>query len=230
MSRLCAILLAIAIVITASSTCFAAKRGGAYVRVLHASPNAPTVDVLANDKVAVSNLSYATMTPYYLLPRGTATFKLNVAGTSNTALGPIKSTFTPKMEYTIIATGILNGEPPLEIFSISEKIQMPSTCYARIRIIHLAPDAGEVDIYANDKPIVKNVSYKGYTKYMDVTPGTYSVKVNTAGTDTVVLGPTNITLNQNTMYTIVAMGKASDGTLKVKVFQDQITSKTLPCG
>jgi len=42
-----------------------------YVRVIHTVPDAPNVDIYADDKLIINNLAYGSYTDYLPIPEGT---------------------------------------------------------------------------------------------------------------------------------------------------------------
>lgn len=52
-----------------------------YVRVIHTVPDAPNVDIYANNKLIINNLAYGSYTDYLPVPEGTYKISLYVAGT-----------------------------------------------------------------------------------------------------------------------------------------------------
>jgi len=58
------------------------QHGYSYVRLLHASPNAPAVDVYAGGKLIAGNLAYIQFTPYMKLQKGKYNIKVFAAGTT----------------------------------------------------------------------------------------------------------------------------------------------------
>ena len=56
------------------------------VKVIHASPDAPGVDLLVDNTVAGTNLTFPNNTGYLAVPSGTRNVKVNVTGTSTTVI------------------------------------------------------------------------------------------------------------------------------------------------
>ena len=54
----------------------------ANVRVVHASPDAPNVDVLVDNVVVLTNVPYEAASAYLAVPAGTRNFKVNATGTT----------------------------------------------------------------------------------------------------------------------------------------------------
>ncbi|MDW5300299.1 MAG: DUF4397 domain-containing protein [Sedimentibacter sp.] len=178
------------------------------IRVLHAVPNAPAVDVYANDNLIVRNLVYKEMSPYLPVPSGNYNIKVYPTGeTTNPVID--SSVYIPANSvFNIAAIGEL---PDISLYPIQEPTSANKTGMACIRFIHLSPDAPPVDIKLSDGSIVfSNVPFKSIANYTCVPSGTYTFRVNPAGTDNVVLTVPNVKLNPNTFYTVYAVGLVGD--------------------
>ena len=65
--------------------CGADDDSDAYVRILHASPDAPAVDVYVNGELQLSDVAYQDGTGYMKVSDGNANIELRVAGTDTVA-------------------------------------------------------------------------------------------------------------------------------------------------
>lgn len=171
--------------------------------VIHGSPDAPGVDILVDNTVAGTNLTYLQNTPYLTLPSGTRNIKVNVTGTSTTVIeGNIN--FTKDKSYSIFA---VNSVANIEPLVLEDNLAAPASGKAHVRFIHLSPDAPPVDITLADGTVVfGNISFKGFTAFTPLDAGTYNLQVRLAGTSTVVLDLGNITLTSGEIYTTYARG------------------------
>ncbi|MBK9097183.1 MAG: DUF4397 domain-containing protein [bacterium] len=171
--------------------------------VIHASPDAPGVDILVDNTVAGTNLTYLQNTPYLTLPSGTRNIKVNVTGTATTVIeGNIN--FEKDKSYSIFA---VNSVASIEPLVLEDNLAAPASGKAHVRFIHLSPDAPAVDITLADGTVVfGNVAFKGYTAFTPLDAGTYNLQVRLAGTSTVVLDLGSITLTSGDIYTAYARG------------------------
>lgn len=177
-----------------------------YIRILHASPNAPSVDIYANDKLIAKNLSYRNFTPYISVPKGEYNIKVYPAGTKDKAVIDTSLDLPGSSAFTVAAVGLL---PNISLFPIVEhkKPLVPGKLY--LRFAHLSPDAPPVDIVTPDgTKLFEDISYKEVADYIEVAPGNYTVNVNVAATNKTVLTVPNIKLLPNRFYTIYAIGLA----------------------
>lgn len=189
------------------------------VRVMHASPDAPSVDVLVNDSKALSNVPFPADSGYLSLLAGDYNFKVNAANTTTTVINA-NATLARGQAYSIFAVGLLAGIEPLVLQDDRSVIADK----ARIRVIHASPDAPNVDVLANDATVLTNVPFKAASAYLDVSPGSYVFKLNLAGTSTTALTSPSLTLEAGKVYTAVAIGSAAPGAtnaLSLKLLTDR---------
>jgi len=171
--------------------------------VIHGSPDAPGVDILVDNAVAGTNLTYLQNTPYLTLPSGTRNIKVNVTGTSTTVIeGNLN--FAKDKAYSIFT---VNSVANIEPLVLEDNLAAPASGKAHVRFIHLSPDAPAVDITLADGTVVfGNISFKGFTSFTPLDAGTYNLQVRLAGTSTVVLDLGNISLTSGEIYTAYARG------------------------
>lgn len=185
-----------------------------YIRILHASPDSPNVDVFANNKRIVKDLSYKQFTEYLPLPSGSYVIKIYPAGTKT---NPVLSTtlgISPKSVNTVAVTGLLPG---ISLFTIPEPPVSQVTGRACIRFVHLSPDSAALDLTTpNGDKIFANVGYKGVTGYSCVPSGRHSIQVRTAGTNRVLINDPYLRLLPNRYYTIYTVG-TSGGTVPLQI-------------
>jgi hypothetical protein len=84
----------------------------------------------------------------------------------------------------------------------------PAPSQTNLRVVHLSPDAPEVDVYLNgdSNPSVTDLAFNEGTNFLTIAAGTYDVAVAPANTSlgAAVLPVDNIALAANAKYTAVA--------------------------
>lgn len=175
-----------------------------YVRVIHTVPDAPNVDIYANDKLIVRNLAYSNYTDYMPIPEGMYRISLYVTGSKNSPVLTNMLNVNGDSELTVAAAGTLDT---IEFLAISDANKQMERNKAMVRFLHLSPNAPAVDITLPDGTIIfSNVSFKHITNYLAVSPMDYTLQVRVAGTNTVVLTVPNINLDADEYYTVYAIG------------------------
>ena len=164
----------------------------ASVRVIHASPDAPAVDVFVEGDAVLEGVPFGAISDYLSLPAGE--YDVAVAPTGAGADAAVIETTLPveaDAAYTVAATGELADIQPT-VFEDDRDPFPPSE--ERIRAVHLSPDAPAVDVALTDGPgirdplvVAESLSFRGATDYLDLLPTGYSVAIRPAGTDQAVL-------------------------------------------
>ena len=181
----------------------AAPTSTARVMAIHASPDAPAVDLLVDNVVAGNGLAYPNNTPYLTVNAGTRNIKVNVAGTTNTVINanlPVSNGGV----YSVFANGEVAN---IGALVVADDLTPPATGKAHVRFLHLSPDAPAVDVAVAGGPVLfPNKSFQQYTSFTPVDAATYDLEVRLAGTSTVVLPLPGIALQGGKIYTVFAKG------------------------
>lgn len=183
-----------------------AQSSDAQLRVLHASPDAPAVDVYLDGAEAISDLAYDDITDYVSVPSGAHNVQVFPASADGTGDPVIDAdvTLNSGADYTVAAVGLLADITPLVLLDDNSD---PAAGEAKLRFVHASPDAPAVDIYADGAGvIVPNASFKDASGYLGLAAGTYDLEVRAAGTETVALDLPGITLEEGKTYTAFAVG------------------------
>ncbi len=77
-----------------------------------------------------------------------------------------------------------------------------------MRFLNASPGMPSVDIYANRSQIASGLAYKGFTEYLQMMPGKYSIQVFRAYTTSPILLDTEIELPAHSINTAVLIGSA----------------------
>jgi hypothetical protein len=171
--------------------------------VVHASPDAPGVDLLVDNAAAGTNLTFPNNTGYLAVTAGTHNIKVNVTGTSNTVI-EADLDFTKDINYSIFA---VDSVANLGALVLEDDLSAPASGNAHVRFVHLSPNAPAVDITTTSGAIVfGDKSFKEYTDFTPLGAGSYDLQVRLQGTETVVLELPGIVLEDGKIYTVFAKG------------------------
>jgi len=174
------------------------------VMIVHASPDAPEVDVLINDGTAVEDLGFTANTGYVPLTPGEYNVKVNAANTTTTVINE-NLALDPAANYTVFAVDQLSE---ITVLVLADDLTTPASGKAHVRFVHLSPDAPAVDIAlaGGGAVLFPNVSFTEFLGFAPLDAGTYDLEVRVAGTSTVALPLPNITLQAGKIYTVYAKG------------------------
>lgn len=182
----------------------------ARVMVVHASPDAPGVDLLIDgEKVNTATLNYPDNTGYLTIPAGMRGITVNAAGTTDAVIdGDIE--FDTNESYTIFATGSL-GSNDIQPLVLTDDLTAPTAGNAKVRFVHLSPDAPAVDVaVAGDTAaLFDGLEFREASEFMSVPAGTYDLEVRLDADNTVVLPLAGVQLQDGMIYTVFARGFAT---------------------
>ncbi len=189
--------------------------GEARVRVVHASPDAPNVDVLLDDAEVLADVPYLAASDYLQVPAGEHNVKVNAAGTSTSVIDADVD-LTDGTDYTVIASGLVASIAPIVL---EDDNSAPGSGNARVRAIHGAPSAPAVDIYVTapgadleaETPALSALEFGDVADYIEAPAGDYQVRVTPAGTKTVVIDSGTLSLASGQVRTAIAVDATGGG-------------------
>ncbi len=188
----------------------------ARLRVVHASPDAPAVDVIANDAVTlVGNLAFPGATGFLDVEPATYNVKVTAAGNPGAIVIDADLALDAGATYDVLAIGTLASIEPLVASDDYRRIASE----AKVRIIHASPTAQDVDIYLTapgadisaETPTLAAVPFGDNTGFLSIPAGDYEVTVTPAGMKTAAIGPATISVLGGGLYTAVARDAPGGG-------------------
>ncbi len=181
-------------------------KSSARVRAVHASPDAPSVDVCASGATLFSNAAFPAATNYATVDAGTYDVNVVAAGAGCSSAGVIAAplTFAADTDTTIVALNVLDAIEPLVLLDDNSA---PAAGNAKVRFVHASPDAPTVDITLPDGTTLFNdISFKENGGYVEVPGATYTLQVRDETGTAVVLTLSDVTVEVGRVYTIYAVG------------------------
>jgi hypothetical protein len=192
----------------------------ASLRVAHLSPNVPAVDVFLKTPGAANaasnrvlhSVAFPADSGYLGLTPGTYDASVALAGTLTGVLNLNGATLGSGTSTSVFAIGLLNGtgNQALRLAAYADD-RAPVAGQAKVRVIHLSPDAPAVDIVVlNGSTIaarpVQNLAFPNATATsLVLPPGTYNLGVTPTGQNTVVASQ-SFTLGADQVVTVAAVG------------------------
>jgi hypothetical protein len=197
--------------------------GDAAVNVIHASPDAPEVDVYVNGAQALTGLAFGEFSGWVALPAGEHQVQVTAEGAAlDTAVIDAMVTIEAGAAYHIAATGLLAEIAP-QVYQTD--LSMLDEEMARVRVIHTSPDAPAVDIAVTGGDVlIENLEFPHASDFLEVPAGSYDLEVRPTGTEDVALGLPGVALESGMVYDIFATGLLADGTLGVLVVPSTTTA------
>ena len=190
--------------------------GDACVNVVHASPDAPAVDVYLDGALALEGLEFGEFSGWVPVPAGDHQVQVTPAGEmADAAVIDAMVTVEAGMAYHVAATGTVAEIAPA-IYPVD--LSAPADGNARVRVIHTSPDAPAVDVaVAGGDVLIGDLAFPDASDALEVPAGTYDLEVRPAGTEDVALELPGVTLEAGMTYDVFAIGLVEDGSLNVLV-------------
>lgn len=225
----------LALVATTALAACNSDSGPAELRVLHASPDAPAVNVRAAGTQIIGNLDYAQASATLEVEPGTVPVSVDAllpGNTTATVIGPADIEFEDDTLYAVIATGRVADLEPLVITQPVKRVNAGQT---RVRVVHAAPDAPRVDVYvtapgatlAASSP-VGTLSFREAFGPAELTAGDYRIRVTAAGsTSAVVFDSGTVALAGGSDLVIAAIENVYTGAAPIQLLVSDGTASAL---
>jgi hypothetical protein len=180
----------------------------AMVRVAHASPDAPNVDVWVDGSKALSDVPFMAVSDYLDVPTGTRTVTITAAGDPDTVAFEGDLTLDA-MAYTVAAIGELTDDDTEFTRWVLGDDAAPGDDMAAVRLAHAVPDAPAVTVTVMDgkQTLFSDVGFGEASDYVEVPAGCYTLAVwpaEDAGCDPVATF--DVKVEGGTAYTGFAEG------------------------
>lgn len=187
----------------------------ARIRVFHASPDAPNVDVLVDGGRVLENVPYKVASDFLPVESGDTRIQVNVAGTDTSAIDT-NAVLDENTDYFIVAADKVASITPL-VFTADR--EAPPAGQAKLRVLHSAASAPAVDVYvtapnagiANAQPVLTNVPFKALSDYLTVPAGSYDVFVTPHGSKTVAIEARGLAVVEGLVATVAALDEVGGG-------------------
>lgn len=181
----------------------------ALVRVVHASPDAPNVDVLVDGALALTNVPFRAASGYLEVDGGERRAQVNPTGTTTSVIDAALMLMKTEA-YTVLAVDRVSM---IGALVLEDDRSAPAAGNVRVRLVHAAPSAGDVDVYVTPPgadlntatPTIAGVAFKAASAYLEVPAGAYQVRITLAGTKTVAIDTGALSLTAGTVATGVAV-------------------------
>ncbi len=213
----CALVLSSLWIILATLGC--GSGGTANLRVLHAAPDEPDVNILIDGNTVNSNLAYSANTGYISVSSGSRHLQVEAIN-SSTPIVDTTLTLADSTNTTVIVTGTTTISPIV----LTDDTTTPTSGTAEIRLVNAAPSMGGADVYVvptgtsivGVSPLVSGITFQTASPYqsLTITAGTsanYDVYFTEPGTKLAELATSGISITSGSALTFVSMNNVGGG-------------------
>jgi hypothetical protein len=208
----------------------AAPTGTGLLRMVHLSPDTPSVDAYIDSVsapgtgVVLPAVTYGDVSPYQTVPAGTYTVSARQAGSDPATPPALATTVTVEAGTATTIAGV-GRFVDLGLAVLPDDLTLPPAGSARTRVINAAAAAPALDVTLADTSLARDLAFPEHTEYVDVPGG--------AGTLTVAGGATPtelpVDLAAGSVYSVLVLDR-SDGGLTVQTVLDAASPGVVPVG
>ncbi|MFT6733739.1 MAG: hypothetical protein ACJAS9_001929 [Polaribacter sp.] len=189
------------------------------IQIVHASPDAPTVDLLLDGAEIAGDVDYKQATGIAEIVAGSHIAEVKAIlpdGTTIDAFPAVTADLTQDLIYSVLA---VNDTENLEALILTRPDIAVTEGNARVQIVHAAPQAPMVDIYVTapdadlaQSSVLVTASFKDSLDATEVPVGDYQIRITLAGdVETVVYDSGTITLPSTSDFLIAAIENTGTG-------------------
>ena len=194
------------------------------IRVVHASPDAPAVNVLVDGQPLAEGVSFGSASEYAALPPGDHQVQVVPADGGS-----------PLIEQTVTLDGwtsnilavvgqLANIQLQANVVDITET----EAGQARLRVVNAIPDAPgiSVGVVGAEQAMAEGVQFPNASDYQATSPGTYDLEVRNADSGETLLTAPGIQVDGGQVYDLFAIGQIANGNVQLLPL---VTPVATPC-
>jgi len=195
------------------------KRGVALVRVVNAVPDSKELQIRADDQRMLPMVGFQKVSGYTPIDATWATFQ--IGGASSAAFLPLNTNremLTDGHRYTIVVLRSEDGST-YDTRVMKDAIETEAG-KARLRVVHAAPGAGEVQIRAKGgETLFEGLDYGDDDGFKSLDPWSGMLEVRSNDGKTLLLSTPKLMLDAGKSYTVV-VSRTTAGKLEAFWFED----------
>lgn len=201
-----------------------------FVRVIHASPDAPNVDVYVDNDKVLTNVPYFTISDYLKVPSGVHRFRVvPTGGPLTTPVIDQTTTIETQRYYTVSAVGLLaGGAQPLQAKLTVDDVSTPLPGTARVRVYHFSPGTPPVGVRIKGGAVlIPSLAFPNVSADLDVPAGNYDLEVFLVEGGATALTLEDVGVAPGKIYDIFARGVFPNASIQTKVYGPNGTPGTV---
>ncbi|MFQ3249353.1 MAG: hypothetical protein ACI9O6_001161 [Glaciecola sp.] len=190
------------------------------LRIIHAVPDAPTVNVYAGNAIlgGLENVDYQVASSWLMVDEGTYAVRVEAnIPSGNADVITASLSLEGEKSYNVFAVGTV-ADDSIEPLVVSNDRSDVTAGNVRVQVVHAAPNAPTVDVYVTapdanietEQPLA-TAAYKDSTGQVEVAGGDYQIRITAAGTKTVVFDSGTVTLPADADLLVAATQNTGTG-------------------
>ncbi len=180
-------------------------RGYPRVHVLHAAPNAPTMDIYVDGSPAVSGLSFAEVSDYVQFSPGAHEAQVYPANMAGNPLLSAGLDLARERDYTLVVVGTLSS---LNAVLLLDSTPAPTRGQAKVRAFHASPDAPPLDVVVSGRqaPLFSGLAFQQSTPWSELAARMVDLDLRPSGSTEPLLSLPDLVLDGGALYTFTILG------------------------
>lgn len=191
------------------------------VMLVHAAAGVSTLDLFIDGvKKNTAPIAYKSNSTYQQVEAGALNHQImSKYSATGAKLDSVGLRVNKDVGYSYYSYVDNDANKTVRVFASTENLAAPAAGKSKVRLVHLIPDVpaniaidveavtpGSIPSSRND---FTNVTFKSLKDFVEITKGTYDIKIKQTGTTNVLLTIENVTLTEGKIYTFVAHGFAT---------------------
>lgn len=209
----------------------AAAPGDGMVRMMHLSPDTPSVDAYIDSvstpgmEVVLPAVSYGDVSPYQSVPAGTYTVSARNAGADPASAPALATTVTVEAGRAITIAGV-GAFADLGFAVLQDDLTLPPAGQARARVVNAAATASPLDVsLAGSTSLASGLEFARDAGYVDVPGGPGTITAAASG----VSAELPVDLSAGSVSTVLVLDRAGGG-ITVETSLDAASPGVVPTG
>ncbi len=186
-----------------------------YVRFVNACPEVEGADFYHGNTLLSPNLGFGCFSRYGKMFTGTQEFTITEAGNKANVLATIKLPFGKGEVYTV---ALVHSDGGAMAYGIMEPTERSNLNYGHLRVCHLSPNLGSLDISINDHDILGGIDYLEVSRYICVSPGTYEFRARNSADGVLKLVMPNQEIREGKYNTLYIIGLSNEKPCLMGIF------------
>ncbi len=184
------------------------------IRLVDASPDQSSVDVLVDGNSVATNVDFGAATNYISVNNGSRHLQVEPTGSTSTVVDQNISV-SSSTDYTLL----LADTSPVSTVSFTDDNTSPTSGNFKLRVINASAAIGNVDVYivapgtniSTTTPAISGLGFDSASSYQSLGAGTYQIYVTTPGTTFAYINTGSISFTTGQIRTIVILSNSSGG-------------------
>lgn len=195
----------------------------AYVSIFQGAPEAPAMDIFANqNRVNQTPVEYTQILPYSAFYPGSRNFRFSAF---NSATSLLEKSFVLKAD-TVYSVFVADKASGIDAILVKDIWKEPSSAKAQLRFVHLSPDTEKVylELSGSSTPLVSESEFKSVSEFKELNPGNVTLKVKSKATGETLIQSGTLDLKGNRVYSLILRGLSAESTGSKKLDIQLITN------